>query len=95
MRILLLEDLDTFADALTQMLESKRHELGPVGIDRIATECEFRRRLPELIREPFSVAVFDVMVSWCSLEDLDTPEGRDIPPEVLEERDGAKNGAQE
>ncbi|MBI3879657.1 MAG: hypothetical protein HY301_06280 [Verrucomicrobia bacterium] len=89
MRILLLEDLPSFADALQQSLEA-RQELRPVGIERIATEYEFRRRLPELARESFQVAIFDVMVRWCSLEELDTPEAQELPPEVVEERDGIK-----
>jgi hypothetical protein len=89
MRILLLEDLDSFAEALMLQL-TKTRELGPVGIDRIATELEFRRRLPELVEDSFNVAIFDVMVCWCTLEDLETPEGQAIPPEVNAERNGEK-----
>jgi hypothetical protein len=90
MRILLLEDLDTFAGALIESVESKRSKLGPVSIERVSSELEFRRRLPQLATESFHFAIFDVMVCWCSLEDLDTPEGKNPPPEVIEERDGNK-----
>ncbi len=87
MRILLLEDLDNFADPLIQQLTRTR-ELGPVGIERVATELEFRRRLPELVQDSFNVAIFDVMVCWCTLEDLETPDGQAIPAEVNAERNG-------
>jgi hypothetical protein len=90
MRILMLEDLDTYADALRTRLEGKSFELGPVGIQRISTELEFRRKLPELVKESFQVAIFDVMTSWCTIEDLETDEGKQPPKEVVAERDEVK-----
>jgi hypothetical protein len=90
MNILLLEDLDTFAETLQKSLQTRHRELGRVSIERVGTELEFRHRLPELVQKPFDVAVFDVMVSWCTLEDLETPEGQNPPPEVIAERDGIK-----
>ncbi len=90
MRILLLEDLDTFAGALKNSLEAKHQELGVVSIERVATELEFRQKIPKLVQEPFHIAIFDVMVSWCTIEDLETPEGKFPPKEVIAERDGQK-----
>jgi hypothetical protein len=85
MKILLLEDLDTFADAVAQGLEARRSELGEVVLIRIPTELAFRRRLDELVREDFDVAIFDVMIAWCMPEETLTKEGANPPEEVLRE----------
>ena len=87
-KILLLEDLDSFAETIREGLQSKHKQLGRVEIIRIATELEFRRRLPELSYADFDVAIFDVMVGWCSIEDLDTEAGTKPPQAVDDEREG-------
>lgn len=85
MKILLLEDLDTFYDAISDGLAVRRAEIGKVEIIRIASELEFRRALPQLVKADFDVAIFDVMVGWCSIEDAVTDEGKNPPEEVSEE----------
>ena len=85
MKILLLEDLDTFYEAIDDGLKIRQKEIGGVTIERIATELDFRRALPKLVKADFDVAIFDVMVGWCTTEDTVTPEGANPPPEVLEE----------
>jgi hypothetical protein len=88
MNILLLEDLDSYAADIVSALQAKKFELGRVEVERVATEYEFRRRLPELAARNFDVAVFDVMVSWCQLEDFQDPKAKELPLEVQEEQAG-------
>ena len=85
MQILLLEDLDTFAQAIQEGLAALRSELGEVSVTRIATEIDFRHRLEELARRDFDVAIFDVMVAWCTPEEVQTKEGANPPAEVMQE----------
>ena len=88
MQILLIEDLDTFAQAIEEGLASIHSELGKASVTRIATELDFRRRLEELARMDFDVAIFDVMVAWCSPEEVQTQEGANPPGEVMQEFSG-------
>ena len=71
--------------AISDGLKTRQAEVGKVSIERLATELDFRRALPRLVKIDFDVAIFDVMVGWCMTEDAVTPEGSNPPPEVLEE----------
>jgi hypothetical protein len=88
MKILLLEDLDAYAADIISALEARRSQLGRVEVERLATEFEFSRRLPELAAKHFDVAVYDVMVSWCQFEDFEDPRSKELPSEVQEEQAG-------
>ena len=88
MHILLLEDLDTFAESIQEGLPSVRSVLGEVNVTRVATELEFRHRLEELARADFDVVIFDVMVAWCTPEEVQTKEGANPPTEVMQEFSG-------
>ena len=85
MKILLLEDLDTFYEAMLEGLATRYKEIGKVDIVRIATELEFRNALARLAKEDFDVAIFDVMVGWCLPEEAVTEAGMNPPLEVAEE----------
>lgn len=87
MKILLLEDLDTFFEAIRDGLATRIKSIGPTTIVRFESELEFRDALEsgKLIKEDFDIAIFDVMVGWCSNEDAVTPKGRNPPQEVLDE----------
>jgi hypothetical protein len=87
LKIFLLEDLDTFYEAICAGLAQRSSELGEAEITRVSTELEYRRQLESgaLVRARFDVAIFDVMVSWYTPEEADTRAGGDPPPEVQEE----------
>ena len=85
MKILLLEDLDTFYEAIRDGLATRFKDIGKVDIVRIASELEFRTALPRLVKEDFDVAIFDVMVGWCLPEEAVTEAGMNPPPEVAQE----------
>jgi hypothetical protein len=83
MKILLLEDLDTYADVIIEAL--RKSKLRQVQVIRVATESEFRCRISELIESNFDIAIFDVMVCWCKIDAKGQPEDNSPPPEVLAE----------
>lgn len=83
MKILLLEDLDNYAEVIIESL--KKSKLRNVHIVRIATEFEFHGRLQELVNDSFDVGVFDVMVCWCKINEEGDPEAPNPPEEVLAE----------
>ncbi len=88
MNILLVEDLDSYFEAIRDGFESR---LNAPNITRISTELEFRCQLPQLEKQAFDVAIFDVMINWCTPEDTITPEGMNVPAEVLEEIDSKRS----
>ena len=87
LKIFFLEDLNSFYEAICAGLARRSSELGEAEITQISTELEYRRKLESgaLVHAGFDVAIFDVMVSWCTPEESETPAGENPPPEVQEE----------
>ena len=87
MKILILEDLDTFYEAIREGLKTQTDRLGTTEIVRYETELQFRDALESgfLINEHFDVAIFDVMVGWCTNEEAVTEKGQHPPQEVRDE----------
>lgn len=84
MKALLVENDATHAETIAKRLTKS---CGITAVDRITTELEFSRRLEELVAADYAIAVFDVMIPWCKIGDLDKADA-ERPPEVQAEHVG-------
>lgn len=72
MKVLIIEDDSIQAARLESLIQSK---FSAVTVDKIATELEFRKRLPEIADGSYKVALVDMMLRWTD------PSPKMEPPE--------------
>ncbi|MCG8526813.1 MAG: hypothetical protein MI748_10565 [Opitutales bacterium] len=87
--ILLVEDSNNLGNLLKEEIEKKVKRVGRVVVTVIRSELEFRRKLSRLVDQNFDLVIFDVMVLWCSVDDLgDNHILPETPEEVQKELSG-------
>jgi hypothetical protein len=77
-KVLIIEDDSIQARRLEELIQ--RYYPG-VAVDKISTELEFHRRLPEMTNSEYNVALVDMMLRWTDpSREMEKP-----PSEIVEE----------
>jgi len=72
MKVLIIEDDSIQAARLEDLIRSR---FSAVSVDRVATELEFRKRLPQIQERYYKVALVDMMLRWTDPSpDMEPPD---------------------
>jgi len=74
-KVLIIEDDSIQAARLESLIQSK---FSAVSVDRIATELEFRKRLPGIADGSYKVALVDMMLRWTDPSPEMEPPDEDV-----------------